>query len=86
MGSSSTINTRMVSSFISVRSGVHGSPNRPGRVPKSHANLRPNPNLPWATLQHWHYDAFKAQWPDRTIEDALIAFSLNPDGSIDSTG
>jgi len=37
-------------------------------------------------LQHWQYEAFKAHWPDRTIEDALIAFSLNPDCSIDSTG
>jgi hypothetical protein len=37
-------------------------------------------------LQHWQYEAFKALWPDRTIEDALIAFPLNPDASIDSTG
>jgi hypothetical protein len=37
-------------------------------------------------LQHWQYEAFKAHWPDRTIEDALIAFSLNHDCSIDSTG
>jgi hypothetical protein len=37
-------------------------------------------------LQHWRYEAFKAHRPDRTIEDALIAFPLNPDGSIDSTG
>jgi hypothetical protein len=29
-------------------------------------------------LQHWQYEAFKAHWPARTIEDALIAFSLNP--------
>ena len=35
-------------------------------------------------LQHWQYDTFKAHWRDRTIEDAFITFSLNPDGSIDS--
>lgn len=35
-------------------------------------------------LQHWQYDTFKAHWRERTIEDAFITFSLNPDGSIDS--
>ena len=35
-------------------------------------------------LQHWQYDTFKAHWRARTIEDAFVAFSLNPDGSIDS--
>ena len=35
-------------------------------------------------LQHWQYDTFKAHWRDRTIEDAFVTFSLNPDGSIDS--
>ncbi len=35
-------------------------------------------------LQHWQYDTFKAHWRDRTIEDAFITFSLNPDGTIDS--
>ena len=35
-------------------------------------------------LQHWQYNAFKAHWRVRTIEDAFITFSLNPDGSIDS--
>ena len=35
-------------------------------------------------LQHWQYDTFKAHWRVRTIEDAFITFSLNPDGSIDS--
>lgn len=35
-------------------------------------------------LQHWEYDTFKAHWRERTIEDAFITFSLNPDGSIDS--
>jgi len=35
-------------------------------------------------LQHWQYDTFKAHWRQRTIEDAFITFSLNPDGSIDS--
>ncbi len=33
-------------------------------------------------LQHWQYDTFKAHWRVRTIEDAFITFSLNPDGSI----
>ena len=35
-------------------------------------------------LQHWQYDTFKAHWRVRTIEDAFMTFSLNPDGSIDS--
>ena len=35
-------------------------------------------------LQHWQYDAFKAHWRTRTIEDAFVTFSLNPDGTIDS--
>lgn len=35
-------------------------------------------------LQHWQYDTFKAHWRVRTIEDAFVTFSLNPDGSIDS--
>ena len=34
-------------------------------------------------LQHWQYDTFKAHWRVRTIEDAFITFSLNPNGSID---
>lgn len=34
-------------------------------------------------LQHWQYDTFKAHWRVRTIEDAFVTFSLNPDGSID---
>jgi CubicO group peptidase (beta-lactamase class C family) len=35
-------------------------------------------------LQHWQYDTFKAHWRVRTIEDAFVTFSLNPDGSVDS--
>jgi CubicO group peptidase (beta-lactamase class C family) len=35
-------------------------------------------------LQHWQYDTFKVHWRDRTIEDAFLTFSLNPDGSIDN--
>ncbi len=35
-------------------------------------------------LQHWQYDTFKAHWRDRTIEDAFVTFSLNPDGTIES--
>jgi Domain of unknown function (DUF3471) len=35
-------------------------------------------------LQHRQYEAFKAHWRDRTIEDAFITFSLRPDGSINS--
>ena len=34
-------------------------------------------------LEHWQYDTFKAHWRDRTIEDAFVTFTLNPDGSID---
>ena len=36
-----------------------------------------------ADLQIWQYDTFKAHWRDRTIEDAFVTFTLNPDGSID---
>jgi Domain of unknown function (DUF3471) len=32
----------------------------------------------------WQYETFKAHWRDRTIDDAFITFSLNPDGSINS--
>jgi len=35
-------------------------------------------------LEHWQHDTFKAHWRQRTIEDAFITFSLNPDGTIDS--
>ncbi len=35
-------------------------------------------------LQHWQYDIFKAHWRERTIEDAFVTFSLNPDGTIDN--
>lgn len=35
-------------------------------------------------LQPWQHDTFKAQWRVRTIEDAFVTFSLNPDGTIDS--
>jgi CubicO group peptidase (beta-lactamase class C family) len=35
-------------------------------------------------LQPWQYDTFKAHWRVRTIEDAFVTFSLNPDGTIDS--
>jgi CubicO group peptidase (beta-lactamase class C family) len=34
-------------------------------------------------LQHWQHDTFKAHWRVRTIEDAFVTFSLNPDGTID---
>jgi len=37
-------------------------------------------------LQHWQYETFKAHRRDRSVEDAFVTFSLNPDGSIDSTG
>jgi hypothetical protein len=37
-------------------------------------------------LQHWQYEAFQAHWRDRTIEDAFVTFSLNPDGSINNPG
>ncbi len=35
-------------------------------------------------LQPWQYETFKAHWRTRTIEDAFVTFSLNPDGSIES--
>ncbi len=28
--------------------------------------------------------SFKAHWRDRTIEDAFVTFTLNPEGTIDS--
>jgi CubicO group peptidase (beta-lactamase class C family) len=34
-------------------------------------------------LEHWQYDTFKTHWQDRTLADAYVTFSLNPDGSID---
>jgi CubicO group peptidase (beta-lactamase class C family) len=34
-------------------------------------------------LQYWQYDTFKAHWRDRSMEDAFLTFTLNPDGSID---
>jgi CubicO group peptidase (beta-lactamase class C family) len=35
-------------------------------------------------LEHWQYDTFVAKWRDRELRaDALVTFSLNPDGSID---
>jgi Domain of unknown function (DUF3471)/Beta-lactamase len=34
-------------------------------------------------LEHWQYDTFKTHWQDRTLADAFVTFSLNPDGSID---
>jgi CubicO group peptidase (beta-lactamase class C family) len=35
-------------------------------------------------LQPWQFDTFKAHWRTRTIEDAFVTFSLNPDGTLDS--
>jgi CubicO group peptidase (beta-lactamase class C family) len=35
-------------------------------------------------LQPWQHDTFKAHWRERTIEDAFVSFSLNPDGTINS--
>jgi len=35
-------------------------------------------------LEPWQFDTFKAHWRTRTIEDAFVTFSLNPDGTIDS--
>ena len=34
-------------------------------------------------LEHWQYDTFIARWRTAHLEDAYVAFSLNPDGSID---
>jgi hypothetical protein len=34
-------------------------------------------------LEHWQYDTFIARWRAAHLEDAYVAFSLNPDGSID---
>jgi CubicO group peptidase (beta-lactamase class C family) len=35
-------------------------------------------------LQHWQHETFKAHWRVRTVEDAFVTFSLNPDGTIDT--
>jgi len=36
------------------------------------------------TLEHWQHDTFVARWKDRELRaDAFVAFSLNPDGTID---
>lgn len=34
-------------------------------------------------LEHWQHDTFVARWRAPHIEDAYVAFALNPDGSID---
>jgi CubicO group peptidase (beta-lactamase class C family) len=34
-------------------------------------------------LHYWQYDTFKAHWRDRSMEDAFLTFTLNPDGSIE---
>ena len=34
-------------------------------------------------LEHWQYDTFIARWRTAHLEDAYVAFSLNPDGSTD---
>ncbi len=37
------------------------------------------------TLEHWQHDTFVARWKDRELRaDAFVAFSLNPDGTIDT--
>ncbi|MGH8187749.1 MAG: serine hydrolase [Steroidobacteraceae bacterium] len=33
-------------------------------------------------LEHVQYDTFRTRWTDRTLEDAYVTFSLQPDGSI----
>jgi len=34
------------------------------------------------SLDHFQYDTFIARWRDRTVPDAYVTFSLQPDGSI----
>jgi CubicO group peptidase (beta-lactamase class C family) len=34
------------------------------------------------SLDHFQYDTFIARWKDRTVPDAYVTFSLQPDGSI----
>jgi hypothetical protein len=51
---------------------------------ESQANLRPRPSPTSCDLQYWQYETFKAHWRDRTIEDAFVTFSLNPDGSVNN--
>jgi hypothetical protein len=33
-------------------------------------------------LEHFQYETFLARWKDRTVPDAYVTFSLQPDGSI----
>ena len=34
-------------------------------------------------LEHYQYNTFKSHWRSRTIEDAYLTFTINPDGTID---
>ena len=36
-----------------------------------------------ADLEHYQYNTFKAHWRARTMEDAYLTFTIQPDGSID---
>jgi hypothetical protein len=37
-------------------------------------------------LEHWHYDTFRVTWRDRTLGKALVNFTLNEEGKVDSMG
>lgn len=34
------------------------------------------------TLSHWHYDTFRADWDDASIEPAYVTFALDADGEV----
>ena len=35
-----------------------------------------------AKLDHWHYDTYKAVWPDRMMGEDLVTFVLGADGCV----
>ncbi len=48
---------------------------------KLRMRFRHSPGLD-GSLEHFQYETFIARWKDRTVPDAYVTFSLQPDGSI----
>jgi CubicO group peptidase (beta-lactamase class C family) len=36
------------------------------------------------TLEHWHYDTFRANWQSRSMGKSFVTFALGPDGKVKS--
>lgn len=34
-------------------------------------------------LEHWHYDTFRVKWPNPTITESLVTFTLNAQGKVE---